>query len=623
LSFALNWFFGKDSPEGYRLVNIGIHCLTAFFLFLVIRALLDSPNMRGRFPGSADSIALLAAALWAVNPIHTQAVVYIVQRMASLACFFYLLAVWSYIQARTSAKRRRMFFSLATVVSFLAAVGSKENALLLPAGLLLLDFTFFQDLSQPNIRRRFGYIMAACFGMLLAFGAWVCCDEKLYAALGYGGRLFSPGERLLSEPRILLFYLSQIFYPVPTRLSIDHDVELSRSLIEPWTTLPALLAVPALVVLAFLWIRKRPFLSFAILFFFLNHLMESSVVGLELIFEHRNYLPSLFLFVPVACGLQWLIDHYRAGGRSFQYMIMVFAVLLITGLGASTHIRNMAWGDTKTFWEDAMSKAPLSMRPAHNLGYEYYEKIGDYQAAFELYRRELGLRGYNRRDVSVAHVNLANHYYRQGDFDTASEHLDRALAHMPDFELLQYRQAFVLARTERLTKALEIIGPLVARRPGVFDYNFLAAQILVRMGRSEEALDYLRRCLRLSPNSAKTLTLMGVAMNLNGFYARAEWFLAQALDRLPSDARTLLWMIDCKLQRSENESAAVYVRKFLDAVPANQLQTAIDKALGDRLMPAGSQERVRRRIWSHVHEQSSLMLENSRGMMSSASIGSY
>ena len=128
LSFALNWYFGKDSPAGYRLVNIFIHFLAAFVLFLAIRDLLDTPNMRGKSSGREGSIALIGAALWAVNPIQTQGVVYIVQRMASLASLFYLLAMWCYIRGRASeARRRRAVFFTLTVVSFLAGVGFKRK----------------------------------------------------------------------------------------------------------------------------------------------------------------------------------------------------------------------------------------------------------------------------------------------------------------------------------------------------------------------------------------------------------------------------------------------------------------------------------------------------------------
>ena len=133
----------------------------------------------------------------------------------------------------------------------------------------------------------------------------------------------------MTEPRVLCIYLSQLFYPVPTRLSIEHDIIYSTSLIRPWTTLPAILGVFFLIGLAGRQMRRRPMLSFAILFFFLNHAVESSVLPLELIFEHRNYLPSMFLFVPVAIGLQRVLDFYRAKQSVLYPVLIAFIVLLV------------------------------------------------------------------------------------------------------------------------------------------------------------------------------------------------------------------------------------------------------------------------------------------------------
>ena len=402
LSFALNWYFGKDSPAGYRLVNILIHFLTAFVLFLVIRDLLDTPAFHGKYTDRKYFIALLGTVLWAINPIQTQAVVYIVQRMAALACFFYLLGIWCYIRGENTqnSPRSRSVFVFFALASFLAGVCSKENAFLLPAALVLLEFTFFQDLSRPEVRRRFGYVMASILGMLLVGGCLLFFEGKLSHALGYNDRLFSIWERLLTEPRIVLYYLSQIFYPVPTRLSIVHDVVLSRSLLDPWTTLPAILGVLALIGFGFFAMRERPMLSFGILFF-LNHLVESSIIGLELIFEHRNYLPSLFsICADSHRGLQWMIDRYRAQRSGFQYVIIVFIILLITGLGQRTYIRNMVWLDAETFWRTTKSP-PLSMRPLHNLAYQHYQKYGQYDKALELYNNALALTDYNRKSLSL------------------------------------------------------------------------------------------------------------------------------------------------------------------------------------------------------------------------------
>ena len=606
LSFALNWYFGKDSPAGYRLVNIFIHFLNAFVLFLVIRDLLDTPNMRRKSHGREGSIALIGAALWAVNPIQTQAVVYIVQRMASLACFFYLLAVWCYIQGRASEeRRRRTAFFVLTMVSFLAGVGSKENAILLPASLLLLEFTFFQDWSQPAVRRRFSYVLYSGLCMLL-IGSWLFSQGKLDGLLGYSIRLFTPLERLLTQPRIVLFYLSQIFYPVPGRLSIVHDVELSRSLIDPWTTLPAILVVLALIGFGVWQMRKRPMLSFAILFFFLNHVVESSFIGLELIYEHRNYMPSLFLFVPLAIGLHALIDHYRIQSPACRSMLILFTILLTIGLGAGTYIRNMAWLDEKTFWEDAAQKAPFSMRPLHNLAYYYYEKRGQYQEAFELYHRALEYQDNNRLILSLPHIKIAEYYERWGAFDKASEHLDEALAIFPGFEQVQYRQALMLFKAGKLERALDSISPLVTKRPNSFDLNFIMAQILIKMGKIEESLRYLGQCINLSPESEKAFLMMGIALNLNKNFQGAEWFLTKVMDRFPDDKLTQLWIIDCKLQISDEAAAGEYTEKFITGMPISQIQTSISNTLDDNFMSDRSKERLSRWILLKADKQANI-----------------
>jgi hypothetical protein len=170
---------------------------------------------------------------------------------------------------------------------------------------------------------------------------------------GFQGRPFSLYERLLSEPRIVLFYLSLIFYPLPGRLSIEHDITLSTSLFNPWTTLPAILFHLILIGFGLSQIKKRPLLALAILFFYLNHVIESTIIPLELIFEHRNYLPSLFLFLPVAAGFKKLLDIYQEKNRVFRSVLLYSSVLIIIIIGAGTYIRNMAWATEKALWEDA------------------------------------------------------------------------------------------------------------------------------------------------------------------------------------------------------------------------------------------------------------------------------
>jgi len=145
LTFALNWYIGKDNPFGYHVINNAIHVLTGFFLFLFIFNLFKTPALRDTDSEHTYFVALLTACFWAVNPVQTQAVTYIVQRMASLAALFYIISMLLYISARmTTSKYNKSFFITGCFLSFLLALASKENAATLPVTLLIIEVVFFR-----------------------------------------------------------------------------------------------------------------------------------------------------------------------------------------------------------------------------------------------------------------------------------------------------------------------------------------------------------------------------------------------------------------------------------------------------------------------------------------------
>ena len=326
LTFAINWYLGKERTFGYHLVNLGFHVLTALMLFLTILRLYETPKLKGTENDSVFFTAILAASLWALNPIQVQAVTYIVQRMAVMAAFFYTAGIFFYIGARNPDIKKKQFSNyLFSAICFAAAVASKENAVSFPLSIFLVEIIFFQDLEQPKTRRivfaglAAMAVASAISGILLFFGG-----DALGMLRGYGPRSFSLLERVLAQPRVLILYLSQIFYPIPDRLSFVHDIELSTSLIHPWTTLPSILAVIGLLLLGAKVSKKMPFAGFAILFFFAAHAVESTILPLEIVFEHRNYLASLFLFVPVASALHAGISRFAQGKRIMGGAVFFF-----------------------------------------------------------------------------------------------------------------------------------------------------------------------------------------------------------------------------------------------------------------------------------------------------------
>ncbi|MDB4304195.1 hypothetical protein N9934_05350, partial [Desulfosarcina sp.] len=432
LSFALNWYWGQDEVKGYHVVNITIHILTAIFLFLSLLLLFETPNLNRYEPSSMYFVALLASVIWAVHPIQTQAVTYVVQRMASMAAFFYITGIFYYLKARltTSTASRVIFFGLCGL-SFLLGIGSKSNAITLPVFLLLAEFVFFRNLTRKSTQKK---AIAFLFGgaLAVATAGFFFMDGNFLIFGGYNNRPFTLSQRLLTQPGIVLFYLSQIFYPIADRFSIVHDVTYSASLFTPWTTLPSITIILLLLCFAMWRIKKNPVLSFAVLFFFGNHVIESTILPLEMVFEHRNYLSTLFLFVPIAIGIKKILDYYRPNQKPMFYFIAVSLCCLIVGLGISTHLRNWDWRSDKALWEDAMEKAPESARPLLGLAWGYYEAVDRNDIAIDLYQKALNLKDDQIFFKAGIYKNLATIYYSDlKEYEKAVEYAKKSIEISP------------------------------------------------------------------------------------------------------------------------------------------------------------------------------------------------
>lgn len=594
LTFAINWYFGKDEVFGYHVVNILVHILTANLLFLTILNILKSPNLIKHYQGQENFIAFLAAVLWAINPVQVQAVTYIVQRMASMAAMFYILGIYFYVKTRLSQyPLQRILLLFSCVLSFIFALGSKQNTVTLPFALLLIEIICFQDLSSQGVRRVFwGGSIAG--GMFLVFlGAWLFVPGNPFLIIeGFQSRPFSLYERLLTEPRIVLFYLSLIFYPLPHRLSIEHDIIVSTSLFEPWTTLPAILFHLLLISIGLSQIKKRPLLALAILFFYLNHVIESTIIPLELIFEHRNYLPSLFLFLPVVAGFKKLMDSYAKKSQSFRSVLACLSVLIIIGIGAGTYIRNMAWATDKDLWEDAMHKAPNSHRPLHNLAWAYYTRIGQYDKAIELYKKSLDLRTNNNSANPIALSNLALLYVHKKNYQKASELWQNALERLPGNDVIRHRYVIGLIEMKNWNAALDNLNQLMTRHPAHFDYNYLKGYVLLNQNQYDAALQYFEHCLNLVSENQQALLGAGICNNLMGHYERAEAIFSRVLKFAPDDDLTLLWLVETNLSVGDKPDVDRYLKELLKIIPPEELLVLLKGDPGKNFLPAKSKTKI-------------------------------
>ncbi len=601
LTFGLNWFFGGKNPWGYHLLNIGIHAICAFFLFLTVRALHFTP--RGASSRSdAAAVSLISALLWAANPVQTQAVTYIVQRMAALAGLFYVIGLYCFIQGRLSSTVRwRWGWWSAGIVGFLLGVASKENAVLLPLAVVLVELAFFQTarLKGP-VRSRFAGLAVSAIVAIGLTGVFFFTRGDTFALFSYDARYFTMGERLLTQPRVLLFYLSQLFYPAPFRLSIEHEFALSTSVFQPWSTLPSILAVAFLIGMALKEYRSWPYLSFGILFFFLNHLIESSIIPLEIVFEHRNYIPSMFLFVPVARGLSALLDYCRRAQRPMAPLVAGFIVLLILCFGAGTYVRNMAWESPAALWTDAVRKAPSSGRALAYLAMIHSGVPGGGHIALGLYEAALSGNKTNKLLEPEIYNNIAALYYERGDYNQAARYWEKALEKRPYYDDARLRLSLAEFRAGRRDEALCHLGHLIARHPYHASSRNLRGMVYFENYDFENALGEFRQAMKPGPGFPAVLVNAAAVFILSGHYEKADAFLAS----VPADSEFALpaafWKIKSAMMAGDAALVSNRLHRLLSSMPVTELRERIeavqrspdirDKILlppaYDRLLPA-------------------------------------
>lgn len=304
MSFAINHADCGLNPSCFKFTNIVIHALTGLALFLFLAVLRQIGERRALFHMPVW-LPVIVSALWLLHPLQVSTVLYVVQRMAQLSTLFSLLALTFYLLARfevTTLRARAVWFSAAAACFALGMLSKENTALVVPlAGLLevlLLSPRQRQRIPRPTLT---GWLLAA-------FLLTALCLLALYPvsriASSYAQRDFLPIERLLTESRIVWYYASEVLWPDPARMSVFLDIfPISHSLTDPWTTLPAVagwfLATGA--ALAAL-LRGPSLIAFGVLFFVIGHLLESTVLGLALTYEHRNYGALIGLLLAVACA---------------------------------------------------------------------------------------------------------------------------------------------------------------------------------------------------------------------------------------------------------------------------------------------------------------------------------
>lgn len=381
LSFGLQFKSWPENPAPFKIVNMGIHIVNAIIVYLVCR------RFSFLFEGRKESsivFAVCVAVIWLILPIHASTVFYVVQRMTLLSAMFTLLSLLVILESfrlhqKFPESRLPYIFAFGGMgAGYFFGVLSKENAILL-GGYASLVFVFFsrhQKGTFNNIAWR-TWLWTTCYLPLMLLIVYFSWGGKVLE--GYAQRDFTLIERLLTESVILWDYARKIVFPTPSGLNIfNESFPIAKGIFTYPYPVFAIFGWCSVLIISYKFRHSCPFLLFGVIWFLYGHSLESSFIGLELYFEHRNYLPSLGLICLVVAAF---LNLWRGSGSSKNSGALraLLAVLSLAGLCSmifTLRAEVKSWQSQKDFVEAAIFDRPHALR-AWQEAASYYVNSGD------------------------------------------------------------------------------------------------------------------------------------------------------------------------------------------------------------------------------------------------------
>ncbi len=594
LSLAINYAISGYGVWSYHVVNLAIHILAALLLFGVVRRTLLLPTMRDRWGAAALPLGFVIALLWAVHPLQSESVTYIVQRAESLMGLLYFLTLYCFIRGASvegSGVRGQgsepdshpssfvlppVAWYVGSMAACLLGMASKEVMVSAPLIVLLYDRTFCAGSFREALRRRCGLYLALA-GTWILLGWLVLALSPLGTSTGPGTREFTWSSYLLTQPGVIVHYLRLAVWP--SGLCLEYGWPPASTVAEvllPTTVVGGLFAATVCAL------RKRSAWGFLGVWFFAILAPTSSFVPLgQAAFEHRMYLPLAAVVTGLVVGGflagRWLVRRGKISLLASQVMAGALTFFASVALGILTFQRNLDYRSELSIWEDTVAKAPNNHRAHNNLG-NVLVSCGRPQEAVAQYRKALEI----KPDFAEAHNNLGNALTSCGRPDEAIAYLRKALEFKPDFADAHYNLGNALASRGQpdeaiaeYQKALEIdpdyaeahynIGTVLAKRglsdeaiaeyqkaleirPDYAKAHYNLGNSLAGRGRPDEAIVHYRKALQIKPDYAEAYNNLGVSLGGSGRFDAAIAHFNKALELNPdyTSARNNLGIVQSR-----------------------------------------------------------------------------
>lgn len=547
---------GGLNVGGYHLFNLVIHAASALLLLGIVQRFADSffTWKKGGLRDGGHSFMFVACVclIWALHPLQTASVTYVVQRAESLAGCLFLLTLYCFIRSTESQKHERRWF-LASVAACFAGVATKETVATAPLVVLLYDRAFVAKTFAAAWRERHRFY-------LTLFASWLLLAALVLANRGRGGSVgfasdITTWSYLLTQCLAITRYLWLACWP--NEQIFDYGSWHATHLSEVF---PQALFVVALFAGTIWALRRNSALGFLGAIFFLILAPSSSVIPIatQTIAEHRMYLPLAAVVLSVALAVKNSFERLRIP----DWCLTVVLLIAAAALGAKTYGRNEVFRSSVSLWQDTVSKRPNNPRAHNNLGLALMNH-GDGVAAAEEFRRTIEL----QPNHAFAHFNLGTLLLKTGRFEAAATEFKAALSADSHFVNARINLGDALTHLGRPQEAISEYRIVLEQEPTAEDARTNLAALLLQEGKEQEAVSMLRQALAAQPELAEAHYHFGMALDRQGDAAGAEWEFREAVRLKPELAAAQVALGNVLARRKEAGAAKAAYEEALRRDP--------------------------------------------------------
>lgn len=456
-TLSINYAIHDNMVEGYHIANLFIHILNGVLFRAILKKLLTLPYFKGKIASRySNLISVMAAVIFVCHPIQVNSVTYIIQRTASLAATFYLLAILFFLCYRVHDKWRYLLF---TFISVGFAMFTKENTITIPFMLLLLERMFFWDDRKTGWRKRL-LIFLPLFATLpiipatnLFLRGYSQSDPNVTFKASTSMDRF---QYFYTQLNVILLYIRLMFIPIGQNFDYSNDFPLSAAIWDNYSYISFIVLFLTGLFSIYAWKRNR-LVSLGIMWFFTGLAVESTFISIkDVYFEHRLYFPSAG-FVLFLIGM---ITYERKKRKNvFRNPIIVLTVLSLALIPVYTGItiyRNYIYSDSIRLWTDTANKAPLSDRAHNSLATAYlnaYEEKKNNTSYLDQAEAEFKIAISLNDNNNTAHTNLSKVYLLRGDYHNCIIEAKRSLG-IAKSEYAWFNLGSAYKKTGRTSEAL-------------------------------------------------------------------------------------------------------------------------------------------------------------------------